>query len=239
LKYKMHILLLVLCFSITFAVAQDRPQSDTQREETEQTKLLQEGAVLLRTKKAQDAVSIFEKVIAYYESKHRGGAVQIYCANNQVEALFYLTKHATQNPKIEARIVRIWCDAQFLKAYALVELGRVGDAQSALEAAIALAPANSQYLSELGNIYLRQKNWVKALETYIGAEEAAQFSDPQIRQSHLAKAHRGVGYALIELGRLDEAEAKYRQSIQIDPNEKLARNQLEYIRQLRVKRGIQ
>jgi tetratricopeptide (TPR) repeat protein len=236
--HPIRILLLGLCLTASVAIAQGQPQSDEQREEVQQANLLQEGVTFIRLRKPQDAIAFFEKVIAYYESRYEGGPARIYCASNQAETIFYLAKHASQNSKTDAKVVRFWCNAQFLKGYALVELGRIEDAQAAIRAAIALSPANSQYLSELGSTYLRQKDWTKAMETYKSAEEFAEFSEPQVKHRHLAVALRGTGYALIELGRLDEAEAKYKQSIQIDPDENLARNQLEYIRHLRGKQGL-
>jgi tetratricopeptide (TPR) repeat protein len=237
MKISAWVLLLFLAFTGGFAAAQERPPSDAQREDAEQAKLLQEGVSLLQARRAQDALASFDRVISFYEAKYRDSAEQIYCARTTVETLFYLTKHANQNPKKNARVVRVWCDAQFLKGYALVELGRIADAKASLETAVRLSPAHSPYLSELGNVHLREKNWPKALEVYQAAEEAAELADAQVKQTYLARAHRGVGYALIELDRLDEAEAKYRRSVELDPADKLARSQLEYIAQLRAKRA--
>jgi len=44
---------------------------------------------------------------------------------------------------------------------------------------------------------------------------------------------RGVGFALIELNRLDEAEQKYRLCLEIDPQDSIAMNELRYIEKLR------
>jgi tetratricopeptide (TPR) repeat protein len=44
-----------------------------------------------------------------------------------------------------------------------------------------------------------------------------------------SKAHRGRGYSLIELGRLDEAEAAYNDSLKIEPGNGLALRELSYI----------
>ena len=229
-------LLVLLSIPAGFAGAQDLQQTDAKREEAEQLKLLEEGAILLKSRRAQEAIPRFDKVVAFYEAKYGGSTEKIYCARSIAETLFYLTKHANEK-KTKASVVRVWCDAQFLKAYALVELGRIAEAKTALEAAVVLSPSNSQYLSELGNVYLRERNWQKALDVYQAAEEAAQIAEPQLKQGYLARAHRGAGYALIELDRLDEAEAKYKQSLALDPGDKLAPNQLEYIRQLRAKRA--
>jgi Flp pilus assembly protein TadD len=44
---------------------------------------------------------------------------------------------------------------------------------------------------------------------------------------------RGRGFALIELGRLDEAEKAYRDSLNSEPNNARALNELTYIGRLR------
>ena len=44
---------------------------------------------------------------------------------------------------------------------------------------------------------------------------------------------RGLGFSLIELKQLDEAEKAFQESLQIEPENKLAQNELAYIQQLR------
>lgn len=45
-----------------------------------------------------------------------------------------------------------------------------------------------------------------------------------------------MGFALIELRKLDEAEAVFNDSLKIEPANKVALNELAYIRDLRAKR---
>ena len=44
---------------------------------------------------------------------------------------------------------------------------------------------------------------------------------------------RGVGYSLIELGRLDEAEEVFNQCLDIDKDDQGAKRELKYIQQMR------
>jgi Flp pilus assembly protein TadD len=44
---------------------------------------------------------------------------------------------------------------------------------------------------------------------------------------------RGRGFVLTELGRLDEAEAAYRESLKIEPDSERAKNELQYIARLK------
>ncbi|MEZ5937811.1 MAG: tetratricopeptide repeat protein [Hyphomonadaceae bacterium] len=56
---------------------------------------------------------------------------------------------------------------------------------------------------------------------------------PGLATPFRASALRGRGFSLIELGRLDEAEAAYRASLEIDPDNPIAMNELTYIAGLR------
>jgi Flp pilus assembly protein TadD len=51
----------------------------------------------------------------------------------------------------------------------------------------------------------------------------------------LGRARRGLGYVLVELGKLDEAEKKYQQCLVDDPKDRKAAAELEYVRGLKAK----
>ncbi|HSV46207.1 MAG TPA: tetratricopeptide repeat protein [Ramlibacter sp.] len=74
-----------------------------------------------------------------------------------------------------------------LKGYSLVELKRYAEARPVLEAAIQLSPDNSQYLSVLGNLLLKQRDWDKAMQAFQSAETAAQFTEPHGGQAGPAR----------------------------------------------------
>ena len=48
-------------------------------------------------------------------------------------------------------------------------------------------------------------------------------------------AFRGIGYDLVEMGRLDDAEAAYRKCLAIIPDEPKSLGEIEYIREQRKK----
>jgi len=62
------------------------------------------------------------------------------------------------------------------KGYALQELHRLPEAKAAIQFALSLSPTNSHYLNELGAIYQLEKNWPKAKETFVAAEDNATLS---------------------------------------------------------------
>lgn len=141
---------------------------------------------------------------------------------------------ATQNAMV---IGPAWGDALFMKGSALVSLNAKAEAEQVLAEALKLSPMNSMYLSEYTYIFISNKEFEKGLEWATKAEQAAQFSPEGLKKEELGRAKRNMGYALIELGRLDEAEKKYKEALKLDKNDQKAKHELDYIRQLRSEQG--
>ncbi|MEO6968201.1 MAG: tetratricopeptide repeat protein [Rhodanobacteraceae bacterium] len=85
--------------------------------------------------------------------------------------------------------------------------------------------------------YEQRHDLAKALELYQQAEAATNFSPDDIKNIELGRALRGEGFALTDMHKLDEAEAKYQEALKIDPNDQKSKNELEYIREVREKSG--
>jgi tetratricopeptide (TPR) repeat protein len=119
-------------------------------------------------------------------------------------------------------------EALFMRAFALTELGRRADAVEALEQLVALVPTSPRYMTELAFAYRKAGDKVKALETYRRATaEASQGGEDA--QRYRAAALRGVGYMLVDQGDLSGAEAAYRDSLVLDPQSRVATNELAFI----------
>lgn len=102
-------------------------------------------------------------------------------------------------------------------------------AVKALSRGLTIQPGNALLASELGAAFTLQHKWPDALAVYQTALEA----NPVMGKKDLARLLRGKGFALIELGRLDEAETAYRQSLEAEPNHGGAQHELAYIAGLR------
>lgn len=203
---------------------------------------LRQGMALMQSGRSDQAITDhFDKVIAAFELRFKDDNRKFYTARWQIDTLMYMVEAAAskEEPKRGAVVVSsLWSDAWYLKGYALVELRRIGEAKSALESALALAPRNSQYLGELGNLYLGVKDWPSALATFEKAESAArEFSPPEVKNAELSRAWRGMGYVYIEQNRLDEAEKIYRQCLELNKNDQRALGQLSYIASVRARRA--
>lgn len=205
--------------------------------------LLQEAQTFVDQKEPKLAIEKCDQVIARFKTYYESRKERVYCARTSAESLGYLVKAAAEMNKGKfdpgktkaITLSSIWADACFLKAYALVELGRVAEAKSAVMLAVELSPWNCKYLCELGSIYQLEKNWPKAMEVFELAEDQASLGPDNVKAAELGLARRGIGYVLVELGRLDEAEKKYRQCLATDPNDAKAARELEYVRGLRAK----
>jgi tetratricopeptide (TPR) repeat protein len=117
------------------------------------------------------------------------------------------------------------------------EIGRHQDALRALDAGLALptpipgadtGQTRPIMLSERGIALAALKRWPESLSSY----------NRGLAMNGLAPAQRAIllrgrGFALIELGRLDDAEQAYRESLMIEPNNPRALQELTYIARLR------
>lgn len=205
--------------------------------EDPERELLSAGRALLDRKNPELALlKSFDRVIQALEARHAGDKETFYCARGPVETLMYLAKVAATGQSVSV-LTPTWSDAYYLKAYALLELGRMAEAREALGRALELSPENSMYLGEMAYTYQLEKQWTESIARYEAAEEAAKaFSPPDVKASELSRALRGQGYALIELGRLDEAETIYREAIASDPEDRNSARELQYIEQVRAKK---
>lgn len=178
----------------------------------------------------------FDRAIALCRQRY-GGTAKTYAARSPQEALYYLGQAARDNRQAIA-IPSACADAYYLKGYASLDMGEIETAQANIERAVDLSPVNAQYLGELGHLYQSQRDWPRSLEIFERAERSADaFSPAEIRSAELARAKRGIGFSLIELGRLDEAEAKFRECLAIDGADEKALNELRYIEHLREAKG--
>lgn len=116
------------------------------------------------------------------------------------------------------------------------EIGRHDEAVRVLDKGLALNAAHGNefnpvlpsLISERAVALAQLKRFPEALAGY-----EAGLKLPGIADLHKARMHRGRGYVLTELGRLDEAEEAYRESLKLEPGNRIALNELEYIAHLR------
>jgi len=210
--------------------------------QAEQDKRVGLGDELLKKGQPEAAIrEAFDPVIQAYEARYAGDGKVYFSSRDSAETLMYLLGVAAEHSRGEGRgdavaLGPTWSYGYYGKAYALIELNRFDEAAAALDRALELAPANSQFLTERGYLYRTSREWDMMLASNQAALEHAQLTPESQRESVRARALRGAGYALIELDRLDEAEHHFRDSLKIEPKNQVALGELDYIKQLRKKK---
>jgi len=197
-----------------------------------------EASASLMARDLEAAVERFRAASAFYEQKYNKPGVRYLCARSQQEMAEVSAELVLTSKDRDFRFVpMLWASSYFWEGYTLIELKNWSEAKTALERAIALSPRNAKFISELGHVHQMEKDFPAALETFHRAEEAAAVSPMETRDQELARAWRGQGYALIEMGRLDEAEKFYHRCLSLDSSDRRAQSELIYIQRLRAKSG--
>ncbi len=116
------------------------------------------------------------------------------------------------------------------------ETGRPDEALRALDAGLKLSPLPGADLGDSVPLLLAEPGAaLSALKRYSDSlanfDRALQIKN--LKSDARAVMQRGRGFALIELGRLDEAEQAYRDSLATEPNNPRAQQELSYIARLR------
>lgn len=82
-------------------------------------------------------------------------------------------------------------------------------------------------LSEQAAAYVLLKRWSDALASQDAGLKAAQ------NDRDKARSQRGRGFALVELGQLNDAAGAYQESLKLEPGNAIAQRELAYIARLR------
>ncbi len=185
----------------------------------------------IKEQNPQRALDLVQPLLVNFEQRYAAEKRQIYCAVNPVQSLAYVADAAAAKREAVA-IEPAWCRAQYIRAFALVDLKRLDEAREGYQRLVAYAPQNSRYLNELGYVFQQEKQWQESVDTYRRSEAAAALS-PDGADVERCVALRGIGYDLVELGKLDEAEASYRKCLVIEPNDPKSLKEIEYIQRQR------
>lgn len=193
------------------------------------------AADLIHGSKPAEAIALLDPLIAAQERRRASDKRRAYCARSSPESLFYLFGAAKEKNGAVV-LPQSSCYSLFLKGFALIDLNRPDEAKAWLERAVAMGPSNSHFLGELGEWYKTRHDLDQAWTYFKRASDAADISPPDRKTFDRTRALRGMGWVLIERGKLDEAERLYRQCLELNPDDSHAKTELEYIADQRRKR---
>jgi len=230
LKFTVLLFAIVAVANVGLAASGSDPEKDPAME-----KQLWDARHSIDGKDLAAAIPKCDAIISAYKAYYGSRKEKIYCSRSGPETLGSLLT-AVHDNKNAIALSSTWSDAYYLKSYALQDLHRLSEARATLELALKLSPFNSQYLAELGEIYALEKNWPQAMKAFNEAEDNAKLAPDASRADELARARRGQGFVLVELGKLDEAENKYQQCLAANPNDSKAKAELGYVRDQKPKR---
>jgi len=130
-----------------------------------------------------------------------------------------------------------WVDRSYARAWyqlAIVESkqGLFERALFCIDCGLQLEPDHPELWNEKGYLLGRLNRHQEAFDCYVRGASVRVWTPP----TQIARALRGQGVQLVELDRLDEAEAALRQSLELEPDSENALNELGYIEDLRRKR---
>ncbi|MDT8757795.1 tetratricopeptide repeat protein [Sphingomonas psychrotolerans] len=217
------------------AVAQAPAQQETPEQVARNAKL-GEAVAAIQSQKPAEATAILKPLLADYEKLYAGEKRKIYCAHDPQQALLYMGQAAAAKQEAVA-IEPGWCIALWARGFALIDQQQLDAAVPFLERAVALSPSHAHYLSELGYAYQSQKKWQLSYDLYSRAATAAALEEGDKRKRSLRRAWFGMGFDLIELGRLDEAEALFKKCLELFPDDQKVKSELDYLREQRAKKS--
>lgn len=122
--------------------------------------------------------------------------------------------------------------AAFLRGSLAVEARQPEEALRWLDKGLSFQPDNLMLVTEKGSAMVLQGRFAEALALYDAFPERdglLAMSDP----TGEARLQRARGFSLTELNRLDEAEAAYKASLELEPDHGGAKAELAYIQKLR------
>ena len=193
---------------------------------------------LISDQKLNDAIGLLDKVIAANDARHQDKGQQVYCARSQAEVLLYMAEAAAAKRRAIA-VDPTYCDAIFLKGFALIDLGQAAEARRYIERAVAMAPRNAYFRAELAESYKTARDWENAFAMFErAASDAREFSPEDSKTFELTRALRGMGFVRSEQARWDEAEKLFRECLKLNPEDTKAKSELDYIAQQRARRGV-
>lgn len=184
---------------------------------------------LIKSGKVREGADALDAPLKSYQARFAGEKRAIYCAASLTQVVLYMTMAASAKRSAIA-INPGWCEALFLKGYALIDIGKLDEGQRYLEQAVAMAPGNAHYLNELAFLHQQRRDWAKSIATYRSAAGAAQLEgDDASRKAEHGRALRGIGFGLVEQGKWEEAAEVYREALKIDPQDAKSTNELRWI----------
>ena len=179
------------------------------------------------------ALARVRPALAYCDGQMARDDMRFVSVVDAAQYRLYLEEHGDGSPTE-------WLDIACAGAYTVVGFVHAGRkeyeaALPPLDRAIAIAPYYPDALTEKGFVLNQLGRHDAAIDAYRAA--IALVERHRQAASMKALALRGIGYALIEQGDLDGAQRTLEESLVLDPGNRTALGELDYIAKLRASRS--
>ncbi len=223
-----------ICFSLMLFSSAVHAQTAMTGEQL--SKHITKAGDFLNQQNFAGVISTVEPVIASFEAAYPASEKLVYCGEGPAQTLILLGM-AVSEKKNGVVVDQFYCDAYFMKGFALIDLNKLSDAGAYLQKASDLAPLNAHFMNEYAEWHKTNRHWQQSYDLFEKAKGIAEFSEESFRKEVEARSLRGMGFNLIEMGKLDEAEKLFEQSLKVLPNNSSALSELQYIKEQRAKSG--
>lgn len=162
------------------------------------------------------------------EENDKAISIKLWDQTNFVHYVTWQQKKGLANKDINW-ISNAYPRAHYYMGFLCVKQKQFDRAIEFLDKGHALEPTNPKFGFEKAQALVHSGRKQEALELYDQVTEI----DAHVSARDLAVARRGRGFVLIEIGDLDNAEIAFRSSLEIEPENDVALNELRYIAHLR------
>lgn len=186
------------------------------------------GFGFIRSGQPDKAIAEFDAVIAASERQYIDDSRPRFCARDERDVA-RIADAADTGGKDTVLIDPAICDAYFGKGFALIDMGRGDLAEAELRRATELAPFDAHYANEYAELFKSRRQWDSSLALFTRAWEVVDKNPAGPDARIAARSLRGIGYSEMMLGDLNEAERRFRQSLEFEPGNKAAGVELGFI----------
>jgi tetratricopeptide (TPR) repeat protein len=193
------------------------------------------GGIAALTPYVPDLQKALETAVPVMQQIDQGNGTSVVLTDGMMQMIIALGEAAKDKKHVVALPTPYIKISLFLGSY-YNEIHDPAAAITALDRGIALSDIEGLRIGEHDSYLLSEKG--AALEALKRFDESLATYDKGLALLNLAdqdraRLYRGRGFSLTELGRLDDAEKAYKDSLVCEPNNARALNELKYIAQIR------
>jgi tetratricopeptide (TPR) repeat protein len=194
---------------------------------------LEQARALLAEAKPKEAIALVDPIIAKAEADEAKDP-EAMCPGRAADFLAAFMQK--DNLNVTVTIEDDWCEAMLIKGFALSELKQKAEALTVLKKLVGHDDANPNYVAEYAFVLQTNGMLDESFANYQRVKDiASSLRDKQAKKHWRAVALRGLGYIYIERKQWDEATKSYKASLKDEPDNKVAKSELEYIKRKRPK----